>query len=141
RRLIDVDPAQAAAEIGEIESLSREALSEIRGTVAGLRIVRLDEEIDRARTALHSAGIAGEFPADPSVIDPRHRMVAAWVLREAVTNVVRHSRARTCWVEFGPGHLMITDDGDGLGGAQADGQREDLTAGTGLQGVRERVEA
>lgn len=141
RRLIDVDPAQAAAEVAEIESLSREALSEIRATVAGLRIVRLDEEIERARTALHSAGIAGEFPADPSAIDPRHRMVAAWVLREAVTNVVRHSRAHTCWVEFGPDHLMITDDGEGVNRTQADDRREEPAAGTGLQGARERVEA
>jgi len=131
RRLIDVDPAQAAAEIGEIESLSREALGEIRATVAGLRVVRLGEELEHASTALTSAGITGHLPGDPAIIDPRYRMVAAWVLREAVTNVVRHSGAQTCWVEFTADRLVVADDGRGIRGA----------TGNGLRGARERAEA
>lgn len=131
RRLIDVDPAQAAAEIGEIESLSREALGEIRATVAGLRVVRLGEELQHASTALTSAGITSHLPGDPAIIDPRYRMVAAWVLREAVTNVVRHSGAHACWVEITDDRLVVADDGRGMDGV----------AGNGLRGARERVEA
>lgn len=139
RRLIDVDPGRAAEEIGEIESLSREALSEIRATVAGLRVVRLNEEIDNARSALTSAGIDGRFPDDPAALDPRHRMVAAWVVREAVTNVVRHSGARACTVEITPNSLAVLDDGQGFDhqGATHPGDAE----GSGLQGLRERVES
>mgnify|MGYP005794786331 CR=1 FL=1 len=131
RRLIDVDPAQAAAEIGEIESLSREALGEIRATVAGLRVVRLAEELEHARTALTSARIASDLPDDSAIIDPRYRMVAAWVLREAITNVIRHSGAQMCWVEITADRLVVADDGRGVDGV----------AGTALRGARERVEA
>jgi two-component system sensor histidine kinase DesK len=56
--------------------------------------------------------------------------VLAWVLREAVTNVVRHSAARRCTVEMGSSTLSVTDDGRGLA---------DCREGNGLQGVRERV--
>jgi len=129
-RLIDLDPARARSEIAEIRSLAREALAEVRATVSGLRVARLGDELDAARTALAGAGIAAELPADPSVVDPRHRIVAAWVLREAITNVVRHSGAATCRVELSDDGIAVTDDGVGV--APADVER-------GFRGLRERV--
>lgn len=134
RRLIDVDPAQAAAEIGEVEELSREALNEIRATVSGKRTPRLEEELERAAAALASAGISYSPPEDPQVLAGEHRVVAAWVLREAVTNVIRHSRAVQCTVELGASRLAVSDDGVGTGDPHG-------PAGTGLRGIRERVEA
>src|SRR5690606_543184 len=98
-RLVDVDPARARAELVEIQSLTREALAEIRATVSGLRVARLGDELVAARTALTGAGIEADLPENPDVVDPRHRIVVAWVLREAVTNVVRHSGATRCTVE------------------------------------------
>lgn len=132
RRLLDVDEARARTEITEIESLSREALSEIRATVAGLRVARLGDELEHARDALNAAGIDPRIPHDPDVVDPRYRLVAAWVLREAVTNVVRHSGARACEVHLRSNGLAVLDDGRGPGRATG--------AGSGLRGARERVE-
>ncbi|GGF37524.1 hypothetical protein GCM10010922_10980 [Microbacterium sorbitolivorans] len=129
-RLIDIDPARAKAEIAEIRSLARESLAEVRATVAGLRVARLGDELDAARTALAGAGIAAELPTDPSVVDPRHRIVVAWVLREAITNVVRHSRAESCVVTLSHDGIVVTDDGIGVSPGEAE---------RGFRGLRERV--
>ncbi|NLV78607.1 MAG: sensor histidine kinase, partial [Rhodococcus sp.] len=53
-------------------------------------------------------------------------------LREAVTNVIRHSRGRHCTIELRSGTLRVVDDGAGLGGG---------TEGNGLRGARDRVRA
>ena len=96
-RLMDVDPARARAEVEQIHDLSRQALAEVRTTVGGLRVARLVDEVEAARTVLRDAGITADLPHDLDVVDPRHRIVLAWVLREAVTNVVRHSGATRCF--------------------------------------------
>ncbi|GAA2740550.1 sensor histidine kinase [Terrabacter aerolatus] len=131
-RLVDLDPERAKAELAEIQALSRQALAEIRATVGGLRVARLGDELASARTALAGAGIEAHVPDDPGAVDPRHRTVLAWVLREATTNVVRHSDADTCWVEVGTNRLTVRDDGRGI-----DGRPE----GNGIRGLRERVGA
>lgn len=131
-RLLDVDPERAKAELAQIQQLTRQSLAEIRATVGGLRVARLTDQIDSSRRALQDAGIEARLPNDPSVVEPRHRVVLAWALREAVTNVVRHSSARTCSVELGTDWLTVADDGRGLRG-----RRE----GNGLRGLRERVAA
>ncbi|MCW4602890.1 sensor histidine kinase [Janibacter indicus] len=131
-RLIDIDPDRARDEVRQIQSLTRQSLAEIRATVAGLRVARLAEERESAATALRDAGIAATLPADPDVVDPGARITAAWVLRESVTNVVRHSGAQRVEVDWGPTWLEIADDGRGLRG-----RRE----GSGLTGLRERVAA
>ncbi|HIZ34300.1 MAG TPA: sensor histidine kinase [Candidatus Ruania gallistercoris] len=148
-RLVDADPAAAKAELAQIRSMTREALAEIRATVAGLRVARLTDELVSARAALADAGIAAEVPTDVDVVDPRHRLLLAWVLREAVTNVVRHSDARHCTVQLAMTSLVVLDDGVGPGaavtaGAVAPAQAansgvERAGAGTGLRGVAERV--
>lgn len=116
-RLVDVDPQAAKAELAQIQSMTRESLAEIRATVAGLRVARLGDELQNARAALHDAGIEAEVPTDPEAVDPRHRLVLAWVLREAVTNVVRHSRATRCTITLAPHGLVVVDDGVGPGAA------------------------
>lgn len=134
RRLIDIDPDRAAHEIEEIESISREALTEIRATVTGLRTARLDDELEHARNALTSAGIDYHGPDAPDLLEPRQREVAGWVVREAVTNVVRHSGASTCHIDVSQRRLTITDDGRGI--PEPNGK----VGGTGLHSIRERVE-
>ncbi len=129
-RLVDVDSVRVKAELAEIQSLTRQALAEIRATVDGLRVARLPDEIEAAATALDGAGIEADLPDEPAVVDPRHRIVLAWSLREAVTNVVRHSDARRCTVTLGENWLEVADDGRGM-----DSHRE----GNGLRGLRERV--
>jgi two-component system sensor histidine kinase DesK len=131
-RLVATDPDRARREIAEVGVLSRQALAEVRAAVGGIRSARLDDEIASAERVLASAGIAADMPADLTVVDPRHRVVLAWVLREAVTNVVRHSQASVCRVTLGPSSLTVEDDGRGPSG---------LREGNGLRGVRERVDA
>lgn len=132
QRLVDDDPARAKAELDDIRRLTRTALAEVRATVAGLRVARLDEELAAAEMALRGAGIAADLPQDHEVADPRHRILLAWVLREAVTNVVRHSGARRCIVRLDSSSLSVSDDGSGTG---------DAPEGNGLRGLRERVDA
>ncbi|YAL83502.1 sensor histidine kinase [Dermacoccaceae bacterium W4C1] len=129
-RLIDLDPERAKAELAEIRSLSRQALAEVRATVSGLRVARLAEEVEGATTALAGAGIEATVPSDPEVVDPRHRIVLAWSLRELVTNVVRHSGAHRCEISWGEDWLSVADDGCGTARAKD---------GNGLRGMRERV--
>lgn len=141
-RLIAVDPDRARAELAEIRSLTREALGEIRATVSGLRVARLADEVAAARSALTGAGIAADLPEDIDMVRPRDRIVLAWVLREAVTNVVRHSGATRCTVELGSHLLRVTDDGGGPRGlSEAGGRGGEPVEGNGLRGARERVSA
>ncbi|WP_105566297.1 sensor histidine kinase [Microbacterium halophytorum] len=130
-RLVDADPERAKSELAQIRSLSREALAEVRATVSGLRVARLGDELLAAGDALRAAGIEAELPGEPDVVDPRYRIVVAWVLREAVTNVVRHSAAARCAVTLRTDGVAIEDDGIGI----------DLdAAANGMRGLRERVE-
>ena len=130
-RLVDVDPDRARTELEDIQRLSRQALGEIRATVGGLRAARLADELAAARSALAGAGVEPVVPEDEQAVDPRYRTVVAWVLREAVTNVVRHSGARRCEVVLAADALVVRDDGRGLDGS---------VEGNGLRGLRERVE-
>ncbi len=129
-RLVDRDPQRAKGEIVDIQRLTRQSLAEIRATVAGLRVARLSDERDTAAAALRDAGISARLPEDGDVVDPGHRITMAWALREAVTNVIRHSGARRVDITWGPTWLEVVDDGRGLRG-----RRE----GSGLTGLRERV--
>ncbi|WP_432476467.1 sensor histidine kinase [Nocardioides sp. GXQ0305] len=129
-RLVDADPERAKAELAQIRDLTRQSLAEIRATVGGLRVARLADELEASRTALTDAGIDARLPDDPTVVDPRHRIVLAWSLREAVTNVVRHSGASRCCIEVGSDWLVVSDDGHG---------RHGRPEGNGLRGLRERA--
>lgn len=132
-RLVDVDPGRAKAEIAEVEVLARGALADVRATVAGVRGVTVSGELAAARSALDAAGIAAELPSSTDAVPPAHRELAGWVVREGITNVVRHSRATVCRVTLGPREVEIADDGVGPSEAAA--------SASGLVGLRERVEA
>ncbi|MGB3762265.1 MAG: ATP-binding protein, partial [Ornithinimicrobium sp.] len=115
--------------------------SEVRTTVGGLRSARLEDELVTAHTVLADAGIRASVTGEADTVALRHRTVAAWVLREAVTNVVRHSRGTQCHVELGPSSVAVTDDGRGLQADVLNADRDDHDAGNGLRGLAERVEA
>lgn len=133
-RLIEVDPARAKAELESIQETARQALAEVRATVGGLRAANLEAELAAAPLVLADAGITTDVLGSVADTDPRHRALLAWVLRESVTNVVRHANATTVSVELGPSGLVVADDGAGF---EATGGRE----GNGLRGMRERVSA
>jgi two-component system sensor histidine kinase DesK len=134
-KLIDSDPARAKREIADVETISRQALAEVRKTIGGYRTDSLKEEVARAGRALQTAGVSSESRFAPVPLPPVQETVLALAVREAVTNVVRHAQARNCAMRFeqtaGGCSLEIQDDG--RGGGQAEGN--------GLRGMRERVEA
>ena len=123
--------ARAAAEITAVQDLARGALADIRATVAGYRGVNVLAELAVARYALESAGIDAELPGTADLVPSRHRELFGWILREGVTNVLRHSGAAHCRVGLTASTVVVEDDGVGpVSGA---------AFGTGLAGIRERV--
>ncbi|WP_330178912.1 sensor histidine kinase [Nocardia sp. NBC_01503] len=131
QRLLEVDPERAKQELADVERLARESLAGVRSTVGGLREVSLAGELGSARTALRAAEIEADLP-DSDTLPARHSVVFGWVLREAVTNIVRHSGARHAIVRVTPTSIEVSDDGGGLG---------DAGYGSGLTGLSERVRA
>jgi two-component system sensor histidine kinase DesK len=132
-RLAETDPARATNEIRDVERISREALAEVRAAVRGYRTTGLSAELAGASLALEAAGVRLEHYAEPVDLDPSQEAVLAFVLREAVTNLVRHARATTCRiaVERVGRDVRLTVQDDGQGGAIADGN--------GLRGMRDRL--
>jgi two-component system sensor histidine kinase DesK len=134
-RLTASDPARAAEEIRDVERISREALTQVRAAVRGYRSAGFDSELREAMRALAAAGIQVETQVEPPPLSPAQETVFAMALREAVTNVVRHAHASVCRLTLqrtGRFCEMVVAD-NGLGGA--------LDEGSGLSGMRERVEA
>ena len=137
--LIEKDPSQAAQEIHEVESAARQALREVREAVAGYRQPTLHTELEGARQILEAAGITCAIENDIEALPPIVDAVLAWTVREGVTNVIRHSRARSCTIragsENGEAYVEVINDGyreQDLGSTQA-------RTGTGLAGLTERV--
>lgn len=133
-RLIDVDPDRAREELESIQETARQALAEVRSTVGGLRAANLEAELAAAPRVLADAGIETRLVGTVADTDPRHRTLLAWVLRESVTNVIRHARASTVSIELSPSGLVVADDGTGF-------EAGDEVGGNGLRGMRERVSA
>jgi two-component system sensor histidine kinase DesK len=135
-KVIESDPERAAAELADIQSVTREALAEVREAVHGYRALSLSDAVSGARAALAAAGIelqlADTHPELPADVDA----VLAWGVREGTTNVIRHSDAHMCAIRIRADDSMaaveIEDDGS-PSPAPADG-------GSGLVGLRERAQ-
>jgi two-component system sensor histidine kinase DesK len=134
-KLSSRDAARAEAEMREVSGAAREALAEVRAAVAGMTGASLARELASARSALGAAGIGCEIEGDADQVERGDGAVLAMTLREAITNVIRHSRARSCRIgltrDAGTLELTVRDDGDGAG----------LREGGGLGGVRSRLAA
>jgi two-component system, NarL family, sensor histidine kinase DesK len=143
RKLASRDPAQAAQQATDIEEIGRAALSEVRQAVAGYRGRGLARELEAARAALADAGVTAEVRQDGPPVPAGADTLLGWVVREGVTNVIRHSGGRQCRIEVhsqdGRVTVTIRDDGGGtLAGAQSSGAP---SGGHGLGGLRERLAA
>ena len=134
-KLIDRDPQRAKAEIADVERTSREALSEVRSTIRGYRAHNLDAELAQAKATLETAGVSVKTESAEIALTPAQESVVALIVREAVTNVVRHAQARNCSLRLAPlnGRCLLEVQDDGRGGSQDEGN--------GLRGMRERIEA
>jgi len=134
QKLFDVDPERARAEVNDLERLSRDALADVRRAVEGYRELTLPGELARARMALEAAEIEAHLPNSTDDVPSSVRELFAWTIREGVTNVVRHSGARTCTVTLTPTSAEVADDGRGP-------EPTSTPSGHGLLGLRERAEA
>lgn len=122
-------------EVDDVAMVARKSLSDLREAVAGYRRPTLPAEISSARAALRSAGIAFTVDDRLGAVPEQQDSVLAWCLREAVTNVVKHSSATRCSVSLsrddGLARLAVEDDGRGA---------TSLDGGSGLAGMRERIQ-
>jgi two-component system, NarL family, sensor histidine kinase DesK len=131
----------AAAEVADIRSLSRSALTQVREAVDGYRRPTLPGELAGARVALEAAGIELHVDGAGETLDPDTESVLAWAVREGATNVIRHSGASRAEITVTAGDaataLEISDDGGGEPGSNGDREPE----GHGLAGLIERAHA
>ncbi len=135
-KVLHNDPERARKEIHDIEQIARTALAEVREAIRGYRAEGLAPELDRARATLDSAGVTPglRIRLRPKCF-PAQETVLSLILREAVTNIVRHSHASHCHISLqqsGPNILLGIED-NGCGGIRQEG--------SGLRGMRERVES
>jgi len=134
-KLMSQDAAAARAEIQAVERISRQALADVREAIRGYRAESLESEFRRACATLETAGVRVDCQPQPAGLTPAQEGVLALVLREAVTNIIRHAQARNCRLELqrvnGDFRMAIADDGCGASEPE----------GNGLRGMRERVEA
>lgn len=141
-RLLGVSPNQARKEVQDIEATAREALREVRQAVLNYRQPTLLEELIGAKEMLAAAEIDSEIECAKDAIPAQIDVVLAWVVREAVTNVIRHANATYC-------RIRITSLGDEVKAQVVnDGCKPDRTlprlpstaGGSGLASIADRVQ-
>ena len=135
RKLLHADPDRADAELEAIAQLSRSSLAEVRSTVTRLRIPDFSGEIQASERALQTASVTAKLPDAERALSAVgvNSSLFSWVLREAVTNIVRHSQAGFCEVRVSNTGLEILDNGVGIPAEYA--------AGSGIKGMKSRVES
>ncbi|MBY8877835.1 sensor histidine kinase [Streptomyces sp. PLK6-54] len=146
RRLAPRDMDAALVQVADIEGVGRQALTEIREAVTGYREGSLSTELDRARSALTAADIEVVVKESGPPLPPHTEALLGWVVREGVTNVVRHSGATQAGIELatsgGRARLVISDNGSpARRAAAAGGTAVQTRVGTGLRGLTERLAA
>jgi len=133
-KLAERDPERSREEIRDVERIAREALAEVRAAVSGYRTSGLEAEVQHARNTLNTAGVRLDTDVTSRKLPPPQEAVLCLALREAVTNIVRHSGARNArlTIESNDATCTLAIADDGRGG--------NATFGSGLSGMRERVD-
>ncbi|MCQ6562446.1 sensor histidine kinase [Paenibacillus mendelii] len=140
-KLIVKNPERAVKEVRDIQDTSRAALNQVRELVSGMNTVTIQDEVDHAKQILAAAGIVLETKGDfdthveSTIIDN----ILGMCLREAVTNVVKHSQARMCTIERAeePGRILlsVTDNGKGV----VNHEGNPAVGCNGIKGMKERL--
>jgi two-component system sensor histidine kinase DesK len=129
RKLVGSDPALAQDELAELVELARQATVDIRLMASGYSSISLAREAGSAASLLSAACIKPQVSIDCGVLEDSVDAVLAIVLREAVTNVLRHSSARNCAILANQDNKMITLK------VINDGVAQPLKPGTGGHGL------
>ncbi|MEV1246208.1 sensor histidine kinase [Nonomuraea sp. NPDC050022] len=159
RRLARRDPGQAERQAADIEAVGRQALTEVREAVTGYRAGSLADELARARDALAAAGVRARVRRTGPPPAAQAEALLGWVVREGVTNIIRHSGATEAEIDLTGLTLTIRDNGpdrprptksgsspDGPTESGTDGPRptespgpQPAESGSGLRGLVERL--
>ncbi|MGM7722707.1 sensor histidine kinase [uncultured Metabacillus sp.] len=140
RKLIYKDPEQARNEMKDVQQTARTALNEVRKLVSEMRGIRLKEEMLHVKQILKAAEI--DLVSNDNLVLKDVPLltenILSMCLKEAVTNVVRHSGASTCFISVKQtaNEIEITVKDDGIGFIAND----KFTKGNGLAGMKERLE-
>ncbi|MGI5341275.1 sensor histidine kinase [Streptomyces sp. CA-181903] len=137
RRLYRAGETDVEAELRKIEDLGRQALERVREAVGGYRRLHMSTVVEEARPTLADAGVTLAFDAEAAELPEEVETVLGWVVRESLSNVVKHAGADRCTVTLRVTDrravLDVSDDGPGRG--------RPTRAGNGLTGLTERVTA
>ncbi|MFK4464867.1 sensor histidine kinase [Bacillus sp. RC252] len=136
-KLIVKNPERASIEAKEITQTSRTALKQLRELISDMRMITVEEEIEQIKAILQAANIELEVKqeANSSSLSPIEQNILGMCLREAVTNVVKHSKAKSCTVSIleSQGELILKVEDNGVG---LENQSHD---GNGIRGMKERI--
>lgn len=141
KRLLRNNPDQAEVELNDLRQTASTALKEVREMVTTMRGTQLVDELFRAEQILKAASIEFELEGNPKLQDTSqlNENVIGMCLKEAVTNVVKHSQATVCTIIIketqSDNILTVRDNGVGLERTRNKDRR-----GTGILGMKERLE-
>ncbi|MEK3723946.1 sensor histidine kinase [Paenibacillus sp. FSL H8-0034] len=141
-KMISINPERAIQETKDIQTTARAALKQVRELVSDINAVTISEELAHAEQILSAAGIDlhVQGKAEAAEVPPLIQNILGMCLRELVTNVVKHSKAKQCFIEctaaMDPFTLTIRDDG--VGTAYSASVKSQTCAG--LRGISERLE-
>ncbi|MCE5171877.1 sensor histidine kinase [Paenibacillus profundus] len=139
-KLISKNPTQAQSEINDVRQTARSALKEVREMVTQMRGTRLEDEMFRIKQILKAAEIEFTLEGDQTLSNTSllNENVLSMCLKEAVTNIVKHSNASSCSIVIEPSHtelsVKVKDNGIGIAGDSV------YARGNGLRGMKERLE-
>ncbi|HAQ07494.1 MAG TPA: sensor histidine kinase [Bacillus bacterium] len=141
RKLIYKDPEQAKEELKDVQQTARTALNEVRKMVSEMRGIRLREELVHIKQILKAAQIdfsGSDEEFNLNNVSLLSENILSMCLKEAVTNVVKHSKASMCSISIQQTEkeVIVEIVDDGVGNITA----EDYYKGSGLLGIRERLE-
>ncbi|MEH7355825.1 sensor histidine kinase [Neobacillus drentensis] len=137
-RLVDKDSSKAKEELKEILATTRIALKQVRELVSDMKFVSLESEIEHSKKLMHTAGIELDIvkKGDPLLLSSVEETMIALCIREAMTNIIKHSKAKRCTIQFEIidqiYFIQIKDDGIGL---------VKVEGGNGIQSMKERMQA
>ncbi|GAA4262523.1 sensor histidine kinase [Dactylosporangium darangshiense] len=129
---------EAVEEMLEVRRVAQDALADLRAVVGGYRAADLSDELCGARALLASAGVTCTVTGDPATLPADVQGTLGWAVREATTNMLRHSEAATCTIALTstPAAVTLTMTNDGVRNTATP-----LRFGGGLVGLSERVAA
>ncbi|EEL31772.1 MULTISPECIES: sensor histidine kinase [Bacillus] len=136
-KLIVKNPERASVEAKEITQTSRTALKQLRELISDMRMITVEEELEQIKAILQAANIELEIEqeASASSLSPIEQNILGMCLREAVTNVVKHSKATQCTVSVleSQGELILKVEDNGIG------LEDKNNDGNGIRGMKERI--